>query len=407
MTVATPPKSTDETVADIKPGKAKNALLSSMFIWIVVLFIATGEAIRPYYKLVDTGFAEKLSSFYQSDRHPDALLLGSSVAFPSSFDCDASIGVLTDKDLKSNYHGAVQLQKSIEASTGKKFTLENLACFGAMTNQAWLETEKLVEFQKAPKVIIYEMVSRDLFDASMPRSFESEYYRVLSFLHPKSSGNSNPFQSIGDSIGNSHVVTLIRNLISDPETLKNSDRLRFEFDSALGAMVCVYQHRFEILGQLSNSVADLFSRQSAMEGALSKVEIENKRKNPFAKVSAQRVETYVVDSSPQLGRFEDEKVYFLKFLQLCKQHKIQLIVVNMPVTEEYDKLVPTEIKARWPKEAKEAVESAGFAFIDFDDKKIFPKSCFVDMAHLNLTGALKVNALLSREIAKRNLLKDM
>jgi hypothetical protein len=29
------------------------------------------------------------------------------------------------------------------------------------------------------------------------------------------------------------------------------------------------------------------------------------------------------------------------------------------------------------------------------------------MAHLNLTGALKVNELLSKEIAKRNLLKDM
>jgi len=406
MTVAVPSKPAEKAVAESRTTRVKNILFSSMFVWMVVLIIAVDQVSRLVYSHVDTGYSEKLTNFFESDRHPDVLLFGSSIALSSSFESDSAIGVLSKKDQKNHYYGAVDLQNAIQSATGMNLNIENLACFGSMANHAWLEAEKLVEFEKIPKAIIYETASRDLFDASIPRSFESEYYRTLAFLHPKHSGAS-PLQAVGDLVVNSHVVTLFRNLVSDPQTMKTPDRLRFEFDSALGALICVYRHRLELLAELSNLSSNLFSRASSFQGAVSKIEMENKRKNPFAKVSAQSGGTFAVDSAPQLGRFEDEKVYFLKLLQVCKENRIKLIIVNMPVTEQYENLVPTELKSRWPKEVQEATEKAGFAFIDLNDQKVFPASDFIDFAHLNQRGALKVNDLIAREIAKRDLFKGL
>lgn len=405
MTVAIPTKPAEKKVAGGKTPSLKDVLLSSMFVWMIVLTIAVDQASRLVYSHVETGYSQKLTNFFDSDRHPDVLLFGSSIALSSSFESDAAIGILTRKDQKNNYYGAVQLQNCIQSETGKKLKVENLACFGSMANHAWLEAEKLVEFGKIPKAIIYEIASRDFFDASIPRSFESEYYRTLAFLHPKRS-QANPLQSVGDLVANSHFVTLVRNLVSDPQTLKNPDRLRFEFDSALGALICVYRHRLEILAELSNRGSSLFSRASSFEGAVSKIEIENKKKNPFAKVSAQSAGTYAVDSAPQLGRFEDEKVYFLKLVQVCRANNIKLIVVNMPVTVQYENLVPTELKPRWPKEVREATENAGFAFINLNDQKVFPSGDFIDFAHLNQSGAMKVNGLIAKEIARRDLFRS-
>ena len=419
MTIATPTKTEEKRTTVSKPVRFKNAVFSSMFVWILVIFVACDQVSRIFDKHESTGFSSKLINFFQSDRHPDILLIGSSLALSSSFESDSAIGILTDRAQHNNYYGAVQLQNAIESTTGKKLTAENLACFGAMTNHAWMIAEKLVEFHKTPKVLIYETASRDLFDASIPRSFQSEYYRTLAFLHPQSSGASNSpnspnspnflnsMRSVLDSILQSHAVTLVQNLVSDPLTLKNPDRLRFEFDSAIGALVYAYRQRVDILATMTDAIARFFDRESSLQASAAKMEIENKKKNPFAQLSSRPQSTYVVDATPQIGRFEDEKGYFLKLLSVCKENNIRLIVVNMPVTPQYENLVPTELRPRWPKEAKEATEKYGFAFFDLNDKKVFSKGDFLDLAHLNRRGSLKLNDLISKEIAKRNLLSGL
>ncbi len=114
-----------------------------------------------------------------------------------------------------------------------------------------------------------------------------------------------------------------------------------------------------------------------------------------------------MDQTPQLGRFEDEKVYFVKLLQVCKNNNIRLILVNMPVTESYENLVPTELRSRWPSEIQKAAKQYGFEVLDFNDKRVFTAQDFIDAAHLNQKGSLKLNDLLSREIARRGLVNDL
>ncbi len=392
-----------------QPGRIKQLLATSMLVWIVLFVILIDQTTRLFDTHTPTGYSNKLTNFFNSQMHPDVVLFGSSIALSSSYESDRAIGVLSSKDQKSNYYGAVQLAGSIKATTGKNLSIVNLACFGSMANHAWMCATKLVEFDKIPKAIIYETASRDLFDASIPRSFESEYYRSMAFAHPKKdqSKSSLFFQQAYDYLMGSHVVALAQNLLSDKETMGNPERLRYEFDSALGALISVYQKRVEILAGLTEKTMKLTDRRSSFGGSVLQNQIENKKRNPFAKLSAQPVGSFVVDQTPQLGRFEDEKVYFVKLLQVCKKNNIRLIVVNMPVTESYENLVPTELRSRWPSEIQKAAKQYGFEVLDFNDKRVFTTQDFMDTAHLNQKGSLKLNDLLSKEIARRGLVSDL
>jgi RNase H-fold protein (predicted Holliday junction resolvase) len=189
--------------------------------------------------------------------------------------------------------------------------------------------------------------------------------------------------------------------------LSNPERLRFEFDSALGAVMFVYQKRVEILAGLTENAMKLTDRQSSFGASALQNQIENKKRNPFAKLTAQPAGSFVIDQTPQLGRFEDEKVYFVKLLQVCKKNNIRLIVVNMPVTESYENLVPSELRSRWPSEIQEATKKYGFEVLDFNDKHVFTTEDFLDSAHLNGKGSLKLNDLVSKEIARRGLVRDL
>ncbi len=150
-----------------QPGRIKQLLATNMFVSIVMFVILIDQATRLFDTHTQTGYSNKLTNFFDSQMHPDVVLLGSSLALSSSYESDRAIGVLSKKDQKNTYYGAVQLARSLEATTGKNLSIVNLACFGAMANHAWMCATKLVEFDKIPKAIIYETASRDLFDASM------------------------------------------------------------------------------------------------------------------------------------------------------------------------------------------------------------------------------------------------
>ncbi len=68
----------------------------------------------------------------------------------------------------------------------------------------------------------------------------------------------------------------------------------------------------------------------------------------------------------------------------------------MPVTQSYENLVPTELRSRWPSEIQKAAKQYGFEVLDFNDKRVFTAEDFIDTAHLNQKGSLKLNDLLSR-----------
>lgn len=398
-----------KNVRGLEPPLMRKRLLprlgTCMIFWIVMIVMAVDILSRSTEQVYEaTGYVDKLIDFFQSDSKPDLILLGSSVALSSSFESDRAIGILTDGDRKHTYTGAEQLARSIESATGKRLSAVNLACFGAMTDYCWMCTEKMIEFKKVPKVIIYEAVSRDFFDASMPRVFENPYYRALAFLHPTSAALPAPVASAIDWLVSQPLMVALSSLGGDDPTLEGPERMRYEFDALARACLSLYDKRVKISSGLTNLAGGLLNRPTSLHASLQKNMIENKKSNPFSQLSAAPAGAYQTDPTPQLQRFEQERAYFGKLLKLCKEKGIELVVVNMPVTSEYDALVPTPLRSRWPAQVAEPLQEYGFTLIDLDNKRIFTRDHFIDMAHLNQKGSLKVNFLLSSELSKRGIL---
>lgn len=404
MTLAAPP------LIEIKSAKKMPTKISGVFIWLLLLFISLDVGARVFFHHDHhTPYEEKLGSFFNSNSNPELMLIGSSVALSSSYYADKSLGIIDDRVEKKNYLGLVHLSQKIEAATGKKFSAGNLSCYGATTSDAWMCVNKLVEFKKVPKVIIYETVSRDLFDASMPPLGTSPYYRYMMSIHPANDHSliPAPLRKIFDDLSRSPICTTITLLIDDDQIIQSPERIRSAIDAIFCAICSIYDNRLAISAQINNVVSELTGRQKTLHSASLQNQIENKKKNPFAQLSAAGAGSYEVSEVPQNKRYEQEKVYFQKLLKLCKANKIQLIIVNMPAKAVYHQMVPPSLRKRCPAESYGLAKSYGYPVIDLDDTSIFTDDCFIDFGHLNTKGALKVNELLIDRISKENLLKEI
>jgi len=397
-----------EKKVDRRSGARLSASLVVWFVAILLLFdlgiglLLTGKPENTI------AHRDKLDNFFNSDLHPDLLLLGSSVALASSYTADKAKGYVAKGVDQSSYLELVDLSQLIFEKTGKRFSGANLSLFGSMASDTWMVAAKTIEFGKAPKVAIYETVSRDLFDASVTPVGESPYYGYLSTIHSKSSFRLLPpfMLSLIDSVMKSKLVLSIMPFFEDDQIFTSMSRVRKSIDSVFCAASNVYGNRVSISSMLSDRAGSFMHRGTTLHNAVLNNQIENKKKNPFAKLAGDAPGTFEVSETPQLLRYEQERVYFAKLLKLCKQKGIKLIVVNMPTREGYKNLIPNGLKDICPHESYKLARQLGFEVIDLD-RNLLEDDCYKDLGHLNEKGAVKLNIILADELAKRKLLDDV
>lgn len=385
-------------------------LFVSLVAWFVVIFLSVDFAagfLVPK-KNDSTAHRKKLESFFMSDRHPELLLFGSSVALASCYTADKAKGYTSAGVDRPNYLELVDLSNQIFERTGKRFSAGNLSLFGSMTSDTWMTASKTVEFKKAPKIAIYETVSRDLFDASMPPLGESPYYRYLSTIHPKTNLSMlpAPLVKLIDEALEAKFLNSFSMLFEDDQVFTSLDRARKAFDSVFCSLSNIYGNRVAISSELANYAGRILHRGTSVHNASLAQQIENKKKNLFAKLTDAAPGTFEVNELPQLQRYERERVYFSKLLRVCRANKIKLIVVNMPTREGYKSLIPNGLRGICPKETYDMARKSGFDVIDLDNN-VFTPDDYVDLGHLNAKGAVKLNVLLADELSKRHVFEAL
>lgn len=405
-------KSLDRKVAGagIAQTNPPARLFTSLCAWFIVLALfADGFTGLCFPRNNSNAHRAKLEQFFYSPMHPDLVLLGSSVAMASSHTADKALGYVRAGSERSRYLGLIDLSNQIFERTGKRFSSANISCFGSMTSDTWMVAAKTVEFKKTPKIVIYETVSRDLFDASMAPIDESPYIRYLSSIHPKGQFSifPKPVVNFIDEVLNSRIFTAFFLIFEDDQILTDMGRVRKQIDGLFCALSNLYGNRVEISNQMMKIAGGILHRNTSVYSASMAAKIENKKKNPFAKLTDAAPGTFEVNETPQLKRYEQERVYFSKILRLCKLNHIKLVVVNMPTQVGYKNLMPYSLKAICPKETYTLARQNGFEVIDLDNPQIFTPDDFIDLGHLNAKGALKVNRLLAEELARRHVLDDL
>lgn len=344
-------------------------------------------------------------AFMKSQDKPDVLVLGSSVALCSSFCADQTLKQLS-KEEKSDYTGALYLKKQVKEKSGQEITTGTLATAGAMASDAWMLVKKLVEFDKKPKVIIYETVSRDLFDASMPQIGDTPVYKALASLHPpqKNQFLPKPVVQALDNALRSPFITALTITFADTRFLTDPDRLQFCVDAIASSLSYTYKSRVDNRTWLTDKLCSLLNRKASIYEAVQAANMPGKKgADPMACLIE-----FQVDSRPQEKRYADELVYFEKLIKLCRDNSIELIVVLLPVNNrEYAPKVPTALRKAYPGDSLAITKRYNVQTFDYGSDDSFNSSHFSDHVHLNESGAVKVTDRLTSDLAKGSMLSNL
>lgn len=376
----------------------------AVFLWITCLFfgadIAAGlinKAPEPDRRIL------RLINYFKAPQHPDLVVLGSSVALFNHGNSDEAMGY-TNTAWKMDYGAAVYLEKLLDKKTGSKITSANLANAGGMVSDDCLIAQKLVEFKKTPKIILYEMVSRDLFDASMPELGRTPCFVSIAGMHPQSTNSllPKPIVAMVDNVIGLPIVTALSVFLSDSNNFKDQESFKSSVESVLSEASYSFKNRSANKRWLTEKVSMLLHRKSSVYESLRQSLEEKKKKNPFA--SLQDSGTIEVDSRPQVRRFNNELVYFKRLLDLCQQNGITIIVFDMPVGKEYGAKVPIELRERYPREIESVCNNYGVTYVNCQKVAQFNQKDFTDFIHLNAKGAVKCTQLIADQIERRQLI---
>jgi hypothetical protein len=93
-------------------------------------------------------------------------------------------------------------------------------------------------------------------------------------------------------------------------------------------------------------------------------------------------------------------VYFEKFVKLCKDNSIELVVVFLPVGGEYKSKVPVALRKRFPGDCLDIAKRYDIKALDYIKKTAFNSSDFSDFVHLNKSGAVKLTDMMASDLVK-------
>jgi hypothetical protein len=321
---------------------------------IVVLNLAA-ERLEPHFLNVvsfDMQYGiPKISDYYRSPR-ADVVFMGSSLAL-NGFD-------------------PVVAEREIEAATGARVRALNLGIAGSAIDLNYLILKNVIRDDKKPAVIVYGMAD---FELNSKETLSQQPYTPILLRwddYPKYAGVS--FGQRAD-----FVLKRLLPLYRDRTLTKRALNAEFNPDDPLHKWYAPGPH------QRTRAPNGFFTRPAGTQAApadLAGMKVRNHKRLAHFDVARIRIET------------------FASFFDLAKQRGIKVVLVNMPVT-------PAE-RSCWSREddmerylhaVGELASRGGIPLVDLykSSGDYIPADGFLDLYHLNQTGATILTTLVARE----------
>lgn len=395
--------SATETNPKLKWKSILILVLSSFTCWLIFCMVGLDwviQTVKPlqyiktkrYVPLEQNPLVSKLPAFFDSNKRPQLLVLGSSLPMEAIARYDAEYtGSFDEKNLDAvrKYTGASYLEHLIAEKNGSSMTAFNLTCVACMASDAELILRRVVEAGRAPQIVIFGIGPRDFIDNIVP------------------------------AVGKTPVCRLLTNRITLPEIISQARPLDETRDLLIGQLVYLYKVRGDYKTMLTGWACDLLSHPADLyeSNQLAKIE-KQEAQTASPQTAAQQTaspQTALNSSTKHAAktsqfadlpewkerylpanfeRFDREKASFENMLATCKKNGIRMIVVNMPLTSENKKLIPEKLYARYQSEICKLPAQFGDELIDLDSNDAFQLSDFYDSAHVNAQGGKKVQDLM-------------
>ncbi len=309
-------------------------------------------------------------------------LLGSSLMVSAVSCCDANhLNKLLDL---TNYHKASYLDDKLTTTFGGKFNTYNLSAPGQMPSDAYLTLKGMLTTAHRPEIVIYGIAPRDFIDSRMASPTDTEPFRFLNRLVNTDDCVSGLFR---DPLGRLEWL-INRNLYVSHHAVDfqmlGGDTIKAILDKATpvppGARAYTYWDRTKLM--------PLYKPGEIHSQAI--ITQPTSRAQATAEWRDNTVEYIERYRHPDRHTYKTQFYFLRKLAQLCKQEKIELILVNMPIAKENIAVLKPEAYLKFVFGLQQFALDQKVATYDLNDFNHYDKSDYHDYVHLNAFGAKKL-----------------
>jgi hypothetical protein len=325
-----------------------------------------------------------VDQFRKQPQAPDLVLLGSSLMLDALNSGDATY--LHTPQNVSLHHKSVCLQDNLARSTNSQIRTFSFAIAGQMASDAYVISSTLLKEKSKPTTIIYGIAPRDFMDNMLTNVSTTETFRYLS------------------RIGNlSDIVVSSRP--SFWETI----------ETALAKVSFLYQHKSD-LAYLQQCGTKLFLkmfghsnlehyrvpfelRKIAMKEMPEEIASNETMVCPYGHppVPYQDNLSEYRQRYAHLNKrmFADQVSYLQRLLKYGQAQKINVVLVNMPLTADNLATMPAGFYQNYLSTISGLSSTYDSTLIDLNQPGLFNRGYFADSAHLNGLGGMRFFTLLS------------
>ncbi len=307
-------------------------------------------------------------------------LLGSSLMVSAVNNSDA---MYMQKELNlANYHHAIYFDKLLAEKFGGTFKTYNLAGPGQMPSDAYMTLQTMLKTHQRPDVVVYGVAPRDFYDSSMITPVDTEAFRFLHRLVNLDDSWGKVFKSPWDKLNfilerdcYLYQNALDIHMLAHDKVESVLDKV---FPKPIGKKQFTYWDRIKLLPEY---------KAGEIHPLAVVVHPQDPNEPPtFSDNTPEYRERY---KNPDLHMYKIQHYFLLKLVELCKRERIELVVVNMPITLDNIRVLGSYRYMGYVNALRTmAVEHKVPAF-DLNDFALYTQNDYHDGVHLNAFGGNK------------------
>lgn len=376
QTVKERPGTKEKSTQKSPTGKSSRKYVASAVI-AFALFIVTNIALFTIFGPVKTygndlwngtgSIDLAIEDFKKLESKPDVVLLGSSLMmypfWSMDFNRDQSIG-----DLFHHHRSSTLENKLSKDGAVNKPTVFSWAIFGQMASDSYIYANEFLKGDKKPRMVIWGIAPRDFSDAELSSPMNTiSFQRLVNLNNFSEYGDIYlpTFQDKADFIISKSVFLYGRRWHIQKEINKGADKVRMWTNPS--APVSENKPGFE-------KDAGGFKFTGGREEIWEHSTLEYQKRYKNIDIEKLRI---------QLG-------FMKRMLSLLNERGVQVMIVNMPLTETNRELMPQGFYDSFRQEVARIAKEEGAVFEDHGADGDISNSDFWDTAHMSYQGGYKL-----------------
>lgn len=388
----------DEPVARAQPlraGKHCRFLVAALFYVAINAGLSFGTPFEfDPYRFVYKGWAWWTMQALKTDTElHNVALLGSSLVVSAVSNCDAN-HFLTSFDL-TKYHKAGYFDYLLHKKLKGEYNTFNLSAPGQMPSDAYLTLKAMVNVSQRPEVVIYGIAPRDFIDSTLSSPVDTEPFKYLRRIVN--------IDDVASGLYRSPIPRLDWFL----------QRTVYLYGNSLDIQMSTNDGITEVMShvvpqpQKTNRPFTWWDRTHILPKYLAGEIIPNSMLAvPTTPADARRQYTDNVAEyrerykRPEPSIYQTQFYFLRKLASYCHKEKIELVLVNMPLSQANIALLKPDVYQQYLQAIKEFGYNMNMPVLDLCAPGYYMKEDFHDTVHLNAYGGKKFIWTLVETLAK-------